>query len=260
MKALILCLILSSALPLAAGTFIPLSSMEETSSQDIEFSLRWGSLLNLGNCVYEDNLWYHGGLNEDVIRIPQLHIKKSISDRTQIGVQAFFISRHDNDAMFINLNAKRLLFKDQNREVAINPSVGYSKNRYKPSYESAEPFWGQRSGTQDSRAFSLQLPVILHLSKLGINCSAKMGYSRYSAEASYNVSALFDPVVMQDFSYGQHDILNGGITVNYPIRIDIIKVIPELGFELFELKNHKEDSCSGNLTAGISFSLDWTGY
>lgn len=257
MRLLICFVILALCLPLLAGTFIPLSSFEDASITDFDMVIKWGTLLNLGNCVYEPDLWYDGGIDDKAIRIPQVHIHKGLTKDLQIGLQAFSLGRHDNQALFVSLDIKRRLSKSEALSVAIDPLIGYSRNRFSPRYESAAPYWAQPDGAkQDSQAFFAQLPLLLQFNNPAINCGAKIGYARYEAKAHYMVTKPNLATSWHNTEYGPHDIIHGGINVSFPIRFIGIVIRPELGYEIFSLVEH-DDKISSSLTGGLAFSFDW---
>ncbi|MDD2682982.1 MAG: hypothetical protein PHU99_07230 [Candidatus Cloacimonetes bacterium] len=255
MKTIIVAVAVCMVTSLAAGTFIPLTSLEYSDIKDTSISLNWNSMLNLGSCVYEDNLWYSQGIDRKSIGIPQLRIKQRITPKTVLGLQVMTISRDENSAWMLNLNAKYQIDKNEKIEIYINPIVGYSQNRFLSSYNSPEPYWGQSNGKQESRAFTFLFPVIVHFPSSKITCSAKMGYSTLSAEARYNVSDLFEPVQYQDFEYGPWDIFNGGVTANIALEFGLFRVIPEIGLECYQLIEHPDKDFRISPTAGLALSM-----
>ncbi|MCB5261099.1 MAG: hypothetical protein LHW64_01840 [Candidatus Cloacimonetes bacterium] len=257
MKVLICCVILIICLPLAAGTFLPLSSFEDARITDFEFSLKWATLLNLGSCVYEEDLWYNCGINEAAFVAPQIQLQKALTEDMQMGLEAFTIGDLPNQAFYVKLNLKRLLEQNENAVFSLNPSAGYSRNRFSPWELRLKPYLDQKPGSQqDSQAFFAQLPLLVYLKKPGINCCVKLGYSRFEAKARYLVTEHDAEPAMQDFSYGPHDLVNAGISVNLPIKIGWLRIRPELGYEVFSLVQH-EDMFSGSVTGGLAFSFVW---
>ena len=258
MKYCITVLFILSCLTLAAGTFVPLSNLDQSQMPDFSISLKWGSLLNLGNCVYEDDLWYHGGFNDAAIRMPQLELRKALNPMTRIGLQAFLLTRDEHEATMLAISVKRLVLDTKSKSISFSPTFVYSKSRFSPFYESAEPYWGQppHAARQDSWAYSAQLPLILAFKDIGVNCSATFGYSQFSADAKYKVSGNYPDLVMQNISYGPYDILSFSVNANYPMNLGRLKIIPELGYSVFTLVKH-EDDLRGSLTGGISIALNW---
>ncbi|MCB5252298.1 MAG: hypothetical protein RBR69_03690 [Candidatus Cloacimonadaceae bacterium] len=257
MRVLICFVILSLCLPLLGGTFIPLSCFEDASINDLDVTVKWGTLLNLGNCVYEEALWYDGGVNNSGILMPQLQVSKGLTENLQMGLQAFVLRYHDNNSFYASLNLKRRLHENDAMILAINPLAGYSRNRYiLPFRQKFVPNWSQRYEVeQDSQAFFAQLPLLLQLKKPAINCCLKLGYARFAAEARYKIVEHNLESFWENIDYGSHDIINGGINFSYPIRISGFVIRPELGYELFSLVKHN-DKFGGSLTGGLAFSFD----
>lgn len=260
MRVMICCVILTLCLPLVAGTFIPLCSFEDARIFDFDLAFEWGTMLNLGNCVYEEDLWYNGGMNDSYYIIPPVHIQKGLTENMQIGLQAFSLYadfKGEHQALFVRLNLKHLLSESEDTVVSINPTVGYSKNHFIPSTHIGSPYlWQSSDSKQDSQAFSAQLPLLLHLKKPGINCCAKLGYSHFAAKASHMVKEHDQELALQDFSYGPHNIFNAGVNVNYPIRLGWFRICPEIGYEVFSLIKH-EDKFAGSVTGGLALSFVW---
>lgn len=256
MRLLIFSVILVLCLPLGAGTFIPLSSFEDARITDDEVAFKMGTILNLGNCVYEKDLFYNGGENSMSL-MPQIQLQRGLNEATQVGMQAYLSPYSQNKYFFVSLNLKRLLAQSEALAISINPSTGYSQNHFDPLHRRREPYLEQSPGAkQNSHAFFAQLPLLVYLKKPGFNCSVKIGYSRFSSTGHYTVTKPHQEPVMQKFDYGTHNIFNAGVSANLPIKAGPFRLRPELGYEVFSLIHHK-DKYAGSLTGGLSLSLPW---
>jgi hypothetical protein len=257
MKHIAIFLLLIMFLPLAAGTFIPVSHFEDTQIEKLRISLRESSLLNLGSCVYDDNLWYNPGMNDSAPGIPTIGFDLGIGPRTEFNLQLYARQREPNTAMFGMIGIKHQLLDDVNWTLALKPSVGYTVNDFRPGYTEPQPFWGRTKGKQESQAVFTQITLICFHRKTGLNFVVDGNYARFDSNARHNVSPIFDDPVYQRFDYGQHNIYCGGLSLNYSFGAGALSITPEIGLNAFNLVNHPDDSFRISASGGIEFSLHW---
>jgi len=255
MKHILVFLSLILFLPLSAGTFIPVSHFEDTQIERLRISLQQSSLLNLGSCVYDDNLWYDPGMNDAVPGIPIIGLGLGMGNRTEFNLQVYSRHREANTAMFGIVGVKQLLLNDARWTLTIKPSIGYTLNDFRPSYTHTEPFWGRIEGKQKSQAVFYQGALICLHKGTGLNFVVAGNFAHFDSDARHNVSPIFDDPVYRRFDYGQHKIYCGGLSINHTFRGGVLSLTPEIGLNAYNLVNHPNDSFRISASGGVEFSI-----
>lgn len=257
MKNILVFLSLIMFLPLGAGTFIPVSNFEDTQIDKLRIYLQQSSLLNLGCCVYEDNLWYDPGMTDDIPGVSIIGFGLGLGNKTEFNLQMYYRSKEANTAMFGMAGVKQLLLNNDKWTLALKPSIGYTMNDFRPGYTATEPFWGRTNGKQESKAVFTQIALVCSHRKTGLNLVVDGNLARFDSYARHNVSPIFDAPVFKRFDYGSHNIFCGGLSLNYSHEAGILSITPQIGLNAFNLVNHPDDSFRISASGGIEFSLHW---